>query len=93
MKNRITLIFSGVTLKVYYLHKSNGSLSGNHVMKNGLISLFLSQGQVEAHVRLQASAPEDAEFYVVIQGSTHAHVTTAKRGDDGLTLCFVVPGM
>lgn len=54
---------------------------------------FLSQGQVEAHVRLQANAPEDAEFYVVVQGSRLTHITTAKRGDDGLTLCFTVPGM
>ncbi|KAM6901040.1 rho guanine nucleotide exchange factor 28 isoform 3-T3 [Lycodopsis pacificus] len=49
-------------------------------------------GQVEARVRLQASAPEDAEFYVVLQGSDLTHVTAARRGDDGLTLCFTVPG-
>ncbi|XP_068562708.1 rho guanine nucleotide exchange factor 28 isoform X4 [Cebidichthys violaceus] len=49
-------------------------------------------GQVEAHVRLQADAPEDAEFYVALQGSELTHVTAAKRGDDGLTLCFTVPG-
>ncbi|XP_028458087.1 rho guanine nucleotide exchange factor 28 isoform X3 [Perca flavescens] len=49
-------------------------------------------GQVEANVRLQANAPEDAEFYVVLQGSSLTHVTAAKRGDDGLTLCFTVPG-
>ncbi|TMS08072.1 Rho guanine nucleotide exchange factor 28 [Larimichthys crocea] len=49
-------------------------------------------GLVEAHVRLQANAPEDAEFYVVVQGSRLTHVTAAKRGDDGLTLCFTVPG-
>lgn len=48
---------------------------------------------MEACVRLQASAPEDAEFYVVVQGSTLTHVTAAKRGDDGLSLCFIVPGM
>lgn len=48
---------------------------------------------MEAHVWLQANAPEDAEFYVVVQGSRHTHVTTAKRGEDGLTLCFTVPGM
>ncbi|XP_040013319.1 rho guanine nucleotide exchange factor 28 isoform X2 [Xiphias gladius] len=47
---------------------------------------------VEAIVRLQASAPEDAEFYVVVQGSRLTHVTAAKRRDDGLTLCFTVPG-
>ncbi|KAG7241218.1 hypothetical protein INR49_025961 [Caranx melampygus] len=49
-------------------------------------------GQVEANVRLQASVPEDAEFYIVVQGSRLVHVTTAKRRDDGLTLCFTVPG-
>ncbi|XP_019124676.1 rho guanine nucleotide exchange factor 28 isoform X2 [Larimichthys crocea] len=49
-------------------------------------------GLVEARVRLQANAPEDAEFYVVVQGSRLTHVTAAKRGDDGLTLCFTVPG-
>uniref|UniRef100_A0A4W6F461 Rho guanine nucleotide exchange factor 28 n=1 Tax=Lates calcarifer TaxID=8187 RepID=A0A4W6F461_LATCA len=49
-------------------------------------------GQVEANIGLQASTPEDAEFYVVVQGSRLSHVTTAKRRDDGLTLCFTVPG-
>ncbi|XP_078018226.1 rho guanine nucleotide exchange factor 28 isoform X2 [Epinephelus lanceolatus] len=49
-------------------------------------------GQVEAHIQLQDSTPEDAEFYVVVQGSRLTHVTAAKRGDDGLTLRFTVPG-
>nr|XP_046230151.1 rho guanine nucleotide exchange factor 28 isoform X2 [Scatophagus argus] len=49
-------------------------------------------GQVEAHVRLQANVPEDAEFYVLVQGSGLTHVTAAKRGDDGLSLSFTVPG-
>ncbi|KAM9338704.1 rho guanine nucleotide exchange factor 28 [Symphorus nematophorus] len=49
-------------------------------------------GQVEAHVRLRADAPEDAEFYVVVQGSALTHVTAAKRADDGQTLRFTVPG-
>ncbi|XP_029371284.1 rho guanine nucleotide exchange factor 28 isoform X2 [Echeneis naucrates] len=49
-------------------------------------------GQVEAKLKLQGSAPEDAEFYVVVRGSRLTHVTTAKRGDDGFTLCFTVPG-
>uniref|UniRef100_A0A3Q3G4A6 Rho guanine nucleotide exchange factor (GEF) 28a n=1 Tax=Labrus bergylta TaxID=56723 RepID=A0A3Q3G4A6_9LABR len=49
-------------------------------------------GQVEAHVKLQANVPEEAELYVVVQGSELTHVTTGKRGDDGLTLCFTVPG-
>lgn len=43
-------------------------------------------------MRLQANAPEDAEFYVVLQGSSLTHVTAAKKKDDGLTLCFTVPG-
>lgn len=59
---------------------------------NGCFFFFISQGQVEASVRLEASAPEDAEFYVVIRGSTLTHVTTAKRGLDGLTLRFTAPG-
>ncbi|XP_074474476.1 rho guanine nucleotide exchange factor 28 isoform X3 [Sebastes fasciatus] len=49
-------------------------------------------GQVEVHVRLQANAPEDAEFYVAVQGSNLTHVTAARRGDDGLSLRFTVPG-
>uniref|UniRef100_A0A3Q1EM94 Rho guanine nucleotide exchange factor (GEF) 28a n=1 Tax=Acanthochromis polyacanthus TaxID=80966 RepID=A0A3Q1EM94_9TELE len=50
------------------------------------------EGQVEAHARLRTRAPENAEFYVVVQGSRLTHVTTAKRVDDGLSLCFTVPG-
>ncbi|XP_034094728.1 rho guanine nucleotide exchange factor 28 isoform X2 [Gymnodraco acuticeps] len=49
-------------------------------------------GQVKAHVRLQANAPENAEFYIVVQGSDLTHVTAAKRGDDGQSLCYTVPG-
>ncbi|XP_035481788.2 rho guanine nucleotide exchange factor 28 isoform X2 [Scophthalmus maximus] len=49
-------------------------------------------GQVEANVKLQAIAPEDTEFYVVLQGSRLTHTTAAKRGDDGMNLCFTVPG-
>ncbi|XP_033979177.1 rho guanine nucleotide exchange factor 28 isoform X1 [Trematomus bernacchii] len=49
-------------------------------------------GQVEAHVRFQANAPENAEFYIVVQGSDLTHVTAAKRGDDGQSLCYTVPG-
>lgn len=48
---------------------------------------------MEANVRLQAKAPEDAEFYVVVRGSTLSHVTAAKTGDDGMMLCFTAPGM
>lgn len=43
-------------------------------------------------MRLEASAPEDAEFYVVLRGSALTHVTTAKRGLDSLTLHFTAPG-
>ncbi|XP_029940888.1 rho guanine nucleotide exchange factor 28 isoform X2 [Salarias fasciatus] len=49
-------------------------------------------GQVEAHVKLQAGAPPDAEFFVVVQGSRLKHVTAAKLAADGLTLSFTVPG-
>uniref|UniRef100_A0A087Y2A0 Rho guanine nucleotide exchange factor 28 n=1 Tax=Poecilia formosa TaxID=48698 RepID=A0A087Y2A0_POEFO len=38
------------------------------------------------------AAPEDGEFYVVAEGSSLTHVTTAKRGSDERTLCFTVPG-
>ena len=48
---------------------------------------------MEAHVRLQANTPENAEFYIVVQGSDLTHVTAAKRGDDGQSLCYTVPGM
>lgn len=59
---------------------------------NGCFLCFVSQGQMEASAMLEASAPEDAEFYVVIRGSTLTHITTAKRGVDGLTLRFTAPG-
>ncbi|XP_035766272.1 rho guanine nucleotide exchange factor 28 [Neolamprologus brichardi] len=49
-------------------------------------------GQVEAHVRLQTRVSEHADFYIVVQGSRLAHVITAKRANDGLSLCFTVPG-
>ncbi|XP_056875134.1 rho guanine nucleotide exchange factor 28 isoform X1 [Takifugu flavidus] len=49
-------------------------------------------GQVEASVSLETVAPEAAEFYVVVRGSTLTHVTTAKRDTDSLSLRFTVPG-
>ncbi|KAM4532647.1 rho guanine nucleotide exchange factor 28 isoform 6-T7 [Fundulus diaphanus] len=49
-------------------------------------------GQVDGCVLLQETAPKDAQFYVVAQGSRLTHVTTAKRGSDERTLCFTVPG-
>lgn len=57
------------------------------------MDVFFPQGQVEASVSLETVAPEDAEFYVVVRGSTLTHVTTAKRDTDGLSLRFTVPGM
>lgn len=64
------------------------------VLQVKMKSDFLSplQGQVEASVTLQAAPPEDAEFYVVVQGSALTHVTRAKRGADTLSLSFIVPG-
>lgn len=52
-----------------------------------------SQGQVEAHLKLEASVTGDAEVYVVVHGSTVTHVTVAERADDDLILRFTVPGM
>uniref|UniRef100_A0A3Q4GY40 Rho guanine nucleotide exchange factor (GEF) 28a n=1 Tax=Neolamprologus brichardi TaxID=32507 RepID=A0A3Q4GY40_NEOBR len=43
-------------------------------------------------VRLQTRVSEHADFYIVVQGSRLAHVITAKRANDGLSLCFTVPG-
>lgn len=43
-------------------------------------------------MKLQAAAPEDATFYVVVQGSALTHVTRAQRGADALSLSFIVPG-
>lgn len=54
---------------------------------------FHPQGQVEACVKLQADAPEDTDFYVVVQGSALTHVTPARRGADALSLSFIVPGI
>ncbi|KAM3843308.1 rho guanine nucleotide exchange factor 28-like, partial [Diretmus argenteus] len=51
-------------------------------------------GKVEAHVLLQdpVTASEETELYVVLRGSRLTHVTVAKRGGDGLSFCFTVPG-
>lgn len=54
---------------------------------------FFPQGQVEASISLETAAPVDAEFYVVVQGSTLTHVTTARRDTDALSLRFTVPGI
>lgn len=49
---------------------------------------------MEDHVQLHNDSflPDEAEFYVVVQGSRLTHVTAAKKGGDGQTLSFVVPG-
>ncbi|XP_055087656.1 rho guanine nucleotide exchange factor 28 isoform X2 [Periophthalmus magnuspinnatus] len=51
-------------------------------------------GLGQHHIQLdsETSCSEDAEFYVLVQGSRLTHVTAAKMGDDGQTLSFVVPG-
>ncbi|XP_046900393.1 rho guanine nucleotide exchange factor 28 isoform X2 [Hypomesus transpacificus] len=50
-------------------------------------------GQVEARATLQVpDAEEQAEFYVVLEGSRLTHVTVAKRTEDGASLSFTVPG-
>lgn len=36
------------------------------------------------------SVPEDAEVYIVLEGSTLVHVT---RAQSDVMLCFIVPGM
>lgn len=57
------------------------------------LSLFsLSQGQAKVFALLEGldSVPEDAEVYVVLEGSTLVHVT---RAQSDVMLCFIVPGM
>ncbi|XP_028318655.1 rho guanine nucleotide exchange factor 28 [Gouania willdenowi] len=49
-------------------------------------------GHEEVHLRLHIKVPAHAEFYVVARGSRLSHVAPAKRDDDGLSLCFSVPG-
>ncbi|KAJ8339330.1 hypothetical protein SKAU_G00361160 [Synaphobranchus kaupii] len=49
-------------------------------------------GQLKAYVVLQNPEPgPEAEFYVVLEGSTLAHITVAQRDGDGRTLWFTVP--
>lgn len=56
--------------------------------------LSLSQGQVEVFVKLQVSpcVQEEADYYVVVVGSSLHHVTTAHRAEDHGLLRFTVPG-
>ncbi|KAJ8400127.1 hypothetical protein AAFF_G00401660 [Aldrovandia affinis] len=50
-------------------------------------------GQLKACVVLQGPEPgPEAEFYVVLEGSTLEHITAAQRDQDGCTLHFDVPG-
>ncbi|XP_035247881.1 rho guanine nucleotide exchange factor 28 isoform X3 [Anguilla anguilla] len=51
-------------------------------------------GQLQACVVLQnpEPGPEEAEFYMVWEGSTLDHIAVAQRDDDGRTLHFTVPG-
>lgn len=52
----------------------------------------MSQGQAKVFTLLDGldSVPEDAEVFVVLEGSTLAHVT---RGHNDVMLYFIVPGM
>ncbi|KAJ7988318.1 hypothetical protein DPEC_G00322330 [Dallia pectoralis] len=69
------------------LHKDNMALP---------LKTRMCTGQVEVRAVLQVPdvelEPELDEFYVVLEGSTLAHVTVAKRAEDGESLCFTVPG-
>ncbi|XP_064152883.1 rho guanine nucleotide exchange factor 28-like isoform X2 [Anguilla rostrata] len=51
-------------------------------------------GQVKVYAVLQTSdpIPEDAEVYMVLEGSTLDHITAAQRSSKGCMLGFVVPG-
>jgi len=51
-----------------------------------------SQGQAKVFALLEGfdPVPEDAEVYVVLEGSTLIHVT---RAHSDVMLCFIVPGM
>lgn len=57
-----------------------------------LSHLSLSQGQAKVFALLEGldSVPEDAEVYIVLEGSTLVHVT---RAQSDVMLCFIVPGM
>lgn len=52
----------------------------------------MSQGQAKVFTLLDGldSVPEDAEVFVVLEGSTLAHVT---RAHNDVMLYFIVPGM
>ncbi|KAI4883516.1 hypothetical protein NFI96_023254 [Prochilodus magdalenae] len=54
----------------------------------------VEQGQVEACVVLQISpsVQENTEYYVLLEGSSLHHVTTAQIKEEGRSLSFTVPG-
>uniref|UniRef100_A0A8C2F1L9 Rho guanine nucleotide exchange factor (GEF) 28a n=1 Tax=Cyprinus carpio TaxID=7962 RepID=A0A8C2F1L9_CYPCA len=56
--------------------------------------MSFSQGQVEVFVKLQVSpcVQEEADYYVVLVGSSLHHVTTAHRTEDHGSIRFTVPG-
>lgn len=58
------------------------------------VIVSLSQGQVEVCVKLQVfpCVQEEADYYVVLVGSSLHHVTTAHRAEDHCSLRFTVPG-
>ncbi|KAK7164690.1 hypothetical protein R3I94_003164 [Phoxinus phoxinus] len=60
-------------------------------LSRGEVPLY---GQVEVFVRLQVTpcVQEEADYYVVVVGSSLHHVTTAHRAEDQGLLRFTVPG-
>ncbi|KAM3611270.1 uncharacterized protein V6R79_015797 [Siganus canaliculatus] len=67
------------------------SLPRKEVPCSGSRSNGLAQGQAKVFALLQGfdSVPQDAEVYVVLEGSTLVHVT---RAQSDIMLCFIVPG-
>lgn len=57
-----------------------------------IVSRLLSQGQAKVFALLEGldCLPEDAEVYIILEGSTLVHVT---RAQSDVMLCFIVPGM
>ncbi|XP_030643364.1 rho guanine nucleotide exchange factor 28 [Chanos chanos] len=51
-------------------------------------------GQEEVFVTLERvnPVPEGPEYYVILEGSSLSHITSAQRSPDGLFLRFIVPG-
>lgn len=59
-----------------------------------ICSLYLFQGHVEVCTLLADSQvlQENAEYYVVLEGSRIRHVITAQRKEESKVLSFTVPG-